>query len=124
MNKLLIVALISVVLVASPAVEAQNRGNVRSAPCPFSCKTQGISKAQCKDWRHGDICFVEDLRGGGATTGTGGRVSSSRCPHSCATLGIPKAQCRDWRQGDICYVEDLRGAGGRGPARMPRPGRM
>lgn len=122
MRGLIFVAFFLVCLIGSSSVEAQPRGNVRSAPCPFSCQTQGIPKSQCKDWREGNICYVEDLRGRGNVGGTvGGRVSSNRCPYSCATLGIPKDRCRDWRQGDICYVEDLRGARG---ARNPRPGRM
>lgn len=30
--------------------------------CPFSCATQGVPKAYCKDWREGNLCFVQVLR--------------------------------------------------------------
>lgn len=32
-----------------------------SRGCPFSCRTEGIPKKQCRDWREGNTCFVEDL---------------------------------------------------------------
>jgi len=34
--------------------------------CPFSCRTEGISKDHCRDWRHGNICYVQDTWGGRA----------------------------------------------------------
>jgi hypothetical protein len=42
--------------------EAQRRGRVSSQTCPYSCRTQGIPKNVCKDWREGNTCFIEDLR--------------------------------------------------------------
>lgn len=35
---------------------------VTSSPCPYSCKTRGISKDRCKDWKEGNTCFVDDLQ--------------------------------------------------------------
>lgn len=35
---------------------------VSSRPCPYSCKTQGIRKSVCKDWREGNTCYIDDLR--------------------------------------------------------------
>jgi len=45
---------------------AQN--GLRVGPCPMSCRTLGIDKRHCKDWREGNTCYVEDTRysGGGA----------------------------------------------------------
>lgn len=36
-------------------------GQITSATCPYSCKTQGIDKRNCRDWRNGNLCYVEDL---------------------------------------------------------------
>lgn len=58
------VALSLVVCVQS--VMAQN--GLRVGPCPMSCRTLGIDKKHCRDWREGDTCYVEDTRysGGGS----------------------------------------------------------
>ncbi len=34
---------------------------VMAHACPFSCATLNIAKSQCRDWREGDLCFVQDL---------------------------------------------------------------
>ena len=41
---------------------ADSSGRVTSARCPHSCKSLGIPKSQCRDWRRGNRCYVEDLR--------------------------------------------------------------
>ena len=38
------------------------RGLVTSKPCPYSCATEGIPRIDCRDWNHGDVCFIEDFR--------------------------------------------------------------
>ncbi|MCB0331360.1 MAG: hypothetical protein KDD70_16935 [Bdellovibrionales bacterium] len=38
-----------------------SQGTITSSLCPYSCKTQGIPKKRCKDWREGERCYVEDL---------------------------------------------------------------
>lgn len=35
---------------------------VQARHCPFSCKSEGIPKHLCRDWRRGNTCYVEDLR--------------------------------------------------------------
>jgi hypothetical protein len=34
---------------------------VTSKPCPHSCRTMGIDKQHCRDWREGSMCFVDNL---------------------------------------------------------------
>lgn len=43
-------------------VLAQHRGYVSSRPCPYSCRTQGIPKKHCRDWKENGLCYIEDLR--------------------------------------------------------------
>ena len=52
--------LLAVFFVASP-VFADRHGYISSASCPYSCRTQGIDKRNCRDWKNGNTCFVEDL---------------------------------------------------------------
>lgn len=33
---------------------------IYSYGCPFSCATEGINKSHCRDWRDGNVCFVQD----------------------------------------------------------------
>jgi len=35
-------------------------------PCPYTCRTEGIPKKQCKDWKESGMCFIDDLRRGRA----------------------------------------------------------
>ena len=49
------------VLNNSPAAAYEN-GQISARQCPHSCRTLGIKKSQCRDWRRGNICYVEDLR--------------------------------------------------------------
>jgi hypothetical protein len=37
-----------------------NRGFLIARICPFSCGSEGYGRA-CRDWREGDICYLEDL---------------------------------------------------------------
>lgn len=48
----------AVILAGASAAGAE----VTSRPCPYDCDTVGIERTQCKDWREGSTCFVEDLR--------------------------------------------------------------
>ncbi len=36
------------------------RGLITSSTCPYSCKDEGLSKKECKDWQKGTRCYVED----------------------------------------------------------------
>jgi len=53
--------LISLVLVATLFVPSALLAEVTSKPCPYSCKTRGLSHSHCKDWKKGNTCFVDDL---------------------------------------------------------------
>lgn len=37
------------------------QGYVTSSLCPYDCKTKGIKRKFCRDWKEGGRCFVEDL---------------------------------------------------------------
>lgn len=54
--------LLLVALIPLNPVGAQSRGLISKAKCPNSCRSRGIPKNQCRDWREGDLCVVEDLR--------------------------------------------------------------
>ena len=58
MKKLIILTL---VLFANVCL-AERHGEVTNANCPYSCRTQNIPKQDCRDWRNGDTCYIEDLR--------------------------------------------------------------
>ena len=36
-------------------------GKVTKKPCPYSCRTEGISKNKCRDWKEGGLCVIERL---------------------------------------------------------------
>ena len=56
-------------LIAAPLpLEAQRKGLISSRACPYSCATEGIKKSTCRDWRDGNICYIEDLRSPPAAT--------------------------------------------------------
>lgn len=64
MRQILAHFLILLFLVITFGIEqaaAEKRGYLRSRACPFSCRTEGIDKNHCKDWRVGNTCYVEDL---------------------------------------------------------------
>jgi hypothetical protein len=44
----------------APTVYAH--GVVTVQACPYSCRTTGIPKSHCRDWREGNACIIEDLR--------------------------------------------------------------
>lgn len=108
---------------------------VRSRSCPFSCRTEGIPKQHCRDWREGNTCYVDDTREHGhreerrpappihrePPLHREGYLDVRLCPHNCHGAGIEKRVCRDWREGDVCYVEDLRRPRQSGPISIPRP---
>jgi hypothetical protein len=41
---------------------AHGADGLRVGPCPMSCRTLGIDKRHCRDWREGNTCYVEDTR--------------------------------------------------------------
>jgi hypothetical protein len=61
MRTLILASLASVAATSSLQAEPR-RGVVSSRVCPYSCRTEGIPKSDCKDWREGNTCFVEDRR--------------------------------------------------------------
>ena len=70
-SALLLSALLPSALFPSPVRADERRGQVSSRPCPYSCATQGIPKIDCRDWRNGNTCFIEDLRYPAAGDGSG-----------------------------------------------------
>ena len=53
---------IGLMLVILPGyARAESRG-IEGRDCPFSCRSEGIPKKYCRDWRKGNTCYVEDLR--------------------------------------------------------------
>lgn len=60
MRRILLVPLVSLPLAI--AGEQSALAEIQSRDCPFSCQSAGIEKTHCKDWREGNICYVEDLR--------------------------------------------------------------
>jgi hypothetical protein len=50
---------------ASGTLSAQEiKSSIISRPCPFSCRSLGLNKSLCKDWRMGDLCFVQKISNG------------------------------------------------------------
>jgi hypothetical protein len=45
----------------SAAPRINGKGHVTAALCPNSCSTNGLAKNVCRDWREGNVCYVEDL---------------------------------------------------------------
>ncbi len=41
--------------------EGSKRGFITSSSCPLSCADAGVAKNQCKSWREGNKCMVEDF---------------------------------------------------------------
>lgn len=62
-------------VVAASMFSSSVNAEVTSQRCPHSCSTLGIDKSQCRDWREGDTCYVDDLRSG--RSHNSGRDSSS-----------------------------------------------
>lgn len=58
---LLLLATVLLFSVSAP-VQAERKGYVSYQACPHSCRTLGIPKTDCRDWREGELCYVEDLR--------------------------------------------------------------
>jgi hypothetical protein len=48
--------------VRRPAPAVYAHGVVSVQACPYSCRTTGIPKSHCRDWRQGNACIIEDLR--------------------------------------------------------------
>jgi hypothetical protein len=41
---------------------AQIPSSVSVHLCPYDCTSLGLGKSECRDWREGALCYVEDLR--------------------------------------------------------------
>lgn len=54
--------LVSLLVLGCVNEEAQAIDGLRVGPCPMSCRTLGIDKRYCRDWRQGNTCYVEDTR--------------------------------------------------------------
>lgn len=60
---------LTVSFTANGILHAQEvRSSVTSRPCPYSCQSLGVNKSLCKDWRVGDLCFVQKITKGKDTT--------------------------------------------------------
>ena len=95
----------TLVLFSFPAL-----AEITSGPCPHNCKTVGIKKeSNCRDWKEGNICFVEDLRKKGKKKQKPQKgVTSHACPYSCKeTFGLGKKKCSDWKENNMCFVKVL-----------------
>ncbi len=57
MNPKVILALI----IVCTTLHAEERGHITARPCPWSCTISGISVGNCRDWREGSTCYVEDV---------------------------------------------------------------
>ena len=62
MRSLFLLSLLLICLFPSSAASEQSTGLVTARPCPHSCKTMGLDKKYCKDWKRGNVCYVEDLK--------------------------------------------------------------
>jgi len=77
--------------------ETSGKGLVTSRSCPFSCRTEGIPKNVCRDWKEGDLCYIEDLRKapspGQASSTTTSENRSSDCQNVAASqLAEPRIE--------------------------------
>ena len=96
-----ILLVLAAVLFVAPNAFA---GEVYKRKCPYSCKSAGIAKNSCKDWKQGNMCFIEVM--GNPRKSSGGKtVLRRKCPNSCKSLGLPKSRCKDWKEGKKCVVE-------------------
>ena len=59
-NKLAISLLITL-LVSSNVLAREGRGLITSTTCPYSCADAGIAAENCREFREGNTCMVEDL---------------------------------------------------------------
>ncbi len=51
---------VAILLTASVFVfGASAKSEITSKPCPYDCKSLGLSKAECRDWRVGNTCYVD-----------------------------------------------------------------
>lgn len=41
--------------------ERKERRNITKRPCPYSCRTEGIPKSKCRDWKEDGLCVIERL---------------------------------------------------------------
>lgn len=77
-------ALVIGLLIAADHASADRReGRISWKRCPHSCATEKINKKDCRDWRQGDICMVEDLtkpRQSGVREDTDGKLGENEYP--------------------------------------------
>ncbi len=94
-----------VVLSAENFALASDQATVTSKPCPYSCAMIGLGSLDCRDWRVGNTCYVEDLRSGRAQ-----RRSAYRFCVKEKTGAIRiRLQCRSADGERAIALEDFRG---------------
>ncbi len=59
-SRLLLIATLTTPFCVAGWAQTNARG-ISSQTCPYNCQSVGLSKSECKDWRRGNECFVEDL---------------------------------------------------------------
>jgi hypothetical protein len=91
--------LISLILLTCPNAFAERKGFVSSRPCPHSCQSMGLPKKHCRDWRQGNLCYVEDLRRKPAPSQAGTPFLPSS-PGSSGTVG-GVASCNSLSRDDV-----------------------
>ncbi|MCO6431361.1 MAG: hypothetical protein J5J00_10910 [Deltaproteobacteria bacterium] len=91
-NVVLAAAFFCITHYPAPA-EAQREGKVTSRPCPHSCKTAGLADKDCRDWREGNTCFVEDL--------TKSSISDSRAQLRRERQAASGPGCEDVRRSEV-----------------------
>ena len=93
--------LISAFLVCSFANVAVAEYIKSSAPCPYSCESQGYGKKACKDSKEGSVCTISVKK---KAIGKGRGTYSKACPFSCEEVK-GKSACKDWKEGETCFVK-------------------
>lgn len=59
--KMLVTTILGIGCLIATAPGTSARAEVTSKPCPHSCRSMGIDKRHCRDWREGTMCFVDNL---------------------------------------------------------------
>lgn len=83
----------AVLTTGAPGAYAQKRGKVTSARCPYNCKTIGLEGRLCRQWREGDLCYVEDLTRAPdpAPKPKDAKIPDARVPDAGAKVSRPAA---------------------------------
>lgn len=92
---------ILLLIILATNIFAAPRGEISSRPCPYSCRTQSLDKEQCKDWRDGNTCFVEDLTKQPKQESPRARTSMPRVPSGSDLTN--KWQNNDFDKDEMYY---------------------